>query len=147
MSINFSLNGRSALVTGATHGLGMAMAMGLGKAGATVVINGHSSDEKIANAVKAYEAEGIKAHGYKFDVTDEAAVAEAISLIEAEVGPVDILVNNAGIIKRVPMLDMPVEDWEQVIKTDLTSVFIMSKAVVPGMMERGWGRVVSSVDA
>ncbi len=139
----FDLSGKVALVTGATHGLGMAMAKGLGRAGAILVISGHSSDEKIAHAVEAYRAEDIEAYGYRFNVTDEAAVEAAVTRIEAEVGPIDILVNNAGIIKRIPLLEMDVSEWEEVINTDLTGVFIMSKAVVPGMIQRGGGKVIN----
>jgi len=139
----FDLTGKVALVTGATHGLGMAMAMGLGEAGATLVVNGHSSDEKIANAVEQYRARGITAYGYRFNVTDEAAVDAAVARIEQEVGPIDILVNNAGIIKRVPLLDMPVADFEEVIRTDLTGVFVMSRPVVKSMIARGGGKVIN----
>jgi gluconate 5-dehydrogenase len=137
----FDLKGKVALITGGTHGLGMAMAMGLGQAGATLVINGHSSQEKIDKALETYRAEGITAHGYLFDVTQEAAVMESVAQIESEVGPIDILVNNAGIIKRIPLVEMSVEEWDQVIRTDLTGVFIMSKHVVKGMMERGAGKI------
>ncbi len=139
----FDLHGKVALVTGATHGLGMAMAMGLGEAGATLVINGHSSDEKIKAAVAEYEKAGIKAHGYRFNVTDEQEVADALKRIEAEVGPIDILVNNAGIIKRVPLLEMAVDEFEDVIRTDLTGVFIMTKPVVASMIKRGGGKVIN----
>ena len=139
----FDLHGKVALVTGATHGLGMAMAMGLGEAGATLVINGHSSDEKIKAAVAEYEKVGIKAYGYRFNVTDEQEVASAVTRIEAEVGPIDILVNNAGIIKRVPLLEMAVDEFEDVIRTDLTGVFIMTKPVVTSMIKRGGGKVIN----
>lgn len=139
----FDLTGKVALITGGTHGLGMAMAMGLGKAGATLVINGHSSQEKIDKALEAYRAEGITAHGYLFDVTQETAVKDSVAQIESEVGPIDILVNNAGIIKRIPLVEMSVEEWDQVIRTDLTGVFIMSKHVVKGMMERGSGKIIN----
>ena len=139
----FDLNGKVALVTGATHGLGMAMAMGLGEAGATLVVNGFSSDSKIAAAVDQYKARGIDAHGYRFNVTDEAEVESAVEKVEQEVGPIDILVNNAGIIKRVPLLDMPLEDFEEVIRTDLTGVFVMSKPVVKSMIKRGGGKVIN----
>lgn len=144
MSITlFDLSGKIALVTGSTHGLGMAMAMGLGEAGATLVVNGHSSDEKIANAVDLYKARGITTHGYRFDVTDEKSVSDAVAKIEEEVGPIDILVNNAGIIKRVPLLDMEVADFEEVIRTDLTGVFVMTKPVVKSMISRGGGKVIN----
>ncbi|WP_282778368.1 gluconate 5-dehydrogenase [Phaeodactylibacter xiamenensis] len=139
----FDLTGKVALITGGTHGLGMAMAMGLGQAGATLVINGHSSQEKIDKALEAYRAEGITAHGYLFDVTQETAVIDSVARIESEVGPIDILVNNAGIIKRIPLVEMSVEEWDQVIRTDLTGVFIMSKHVVKGMMERGSGKIIN----
>ncbi|RBP53006.1 gluconate 5-dehydrogenase [Arenicella xantha] len=139
----FDLSGKVALVTGSTHGLGMAMAMGLGEAGATLIVNGFSSDEKIAEAVATYQQNGITAHGYRFDVTNEDAVADAVAKIEQEVGPIDILVNNAGIIKRVPLLDMSVADFEQVIRTDLTGVFVMTKPVVASMIRRGGGKVIN----
>ena len=121
----------------------MAMATGLGKAGATLVINGHSSRDKLDAAVDAYESLGLRAHGYLFDVTDEQAVEAAVARIEDEVGPIDILVNNAGIIKRVPLLEMELADWEEVIRTDLTGVFVMSKPVVRRMIERGGGKVIN----
>lgn len=139
----FDLTGKRALVTGGTHGLGMAMANGLGSAGATLIINGHSSQEKIDEAVSAYRERGYRAHGYRFNVTDEAEVNEAVERIEKEVGPIDILVNNAGIIKRIPLLDMSLEDWEAVIHTDLTGVFVMTKPVVRRMIERGGGKVIN----
>lgn len=139
----FDLTGKVALVTGATHGLGMAMATGLGKAGATLVINGHSSQDKLDAAIATYESNGLRAHGYLFDVTDEQAVDAAADRIESEVGPVDILVNNAGIIKRVPLLEMDLAEWEEVIRTDLTGVFVMSRPVVRRMIERGGGKVIN----
>lgn len=139
----FDLTGKVALVTGATHGLGMAMANGLGAAGARLVINGNSSQEKIDEAVSAYAEAGYEAFGYRFDVTDESAVASAIEQIESDIGPIDILINNAGIIRRVPLLDMPVDEWELVVKTDLTSAFIVSKAVVGRMVKRGGGKVIN----
>jgi gluconate 5-dehydrogenase len=143
MQQSFDLTGKVALITGGTHGLGMAMAMGLGQAGAILVINGHSSQEKIDKALEVYRAEGITAYGYLFDVTQEASVIENVKRIESEVGPIDILFNNAGIIKRIPLVDMSVEEWDQVIRTDLTGVFIMSKHVVKGMIARGAGKIIN----
>ncbi|TXS96082.1 gluconate 5-dehydrogenase [Parahaliea maris] len=143
MSTLFNLSGKRALVTGATHGLGLAMARGLGEAGATVVINGHSSQEKIDSAVTELRAAGIDSHGYRFDVTDENEAETAVAKIAAEVGAIDILVNNAGIIKRVPMLDMDLAEWEQVIRTDLTGVFVMSRPVVRRMIDNGGGKVIN----
>ena len=139
----FNLTGKVALVTGATHGLGMAMAHGLGAAGARVVINGNSSQEKIDKAVAAFQDAGIDASGHRFDVTDENEVQAAVEAIESDIGPIDILVNNAGIIRRVPLLEMPLDEWELVVKTDLTSAFIVSKAVVPHMIKRGGGKVIN----
>lgn len=139
----FDLHGKTALITGATHGLGMAMAMGLGKAGATLIINGNSSQEKIDRALAVYKKEGLTAHGYKFDVTNEDEVKTNIQKIESEVAPIDILVNNAGIIKRVPLEDMPVEDFKQVLNVDLVSPFIMSKHVVKGMIKRKGGKIIN----
>ena len=139
----FDLTGMVALITGATHGLGMAMAKGIGQAGAMVIINGNSSQEKIDNAVASFKAEGIQAFGYRFDVTSEEEVQNAIKRIENEVSPIDILVNNAGIIKRTPMVDMEVADFEQVIKVDLVSPFIVSKAVVKGMIQRKYGKIIN----
>ena len=139
----FDLTGKVALITGATHGLGMAMAKGIGKAGAMVIINGNSSQEKIDNAVATFKAEGIQAFGYRFDVTDEEEVQNAIERIENEVSPINILVNNAGIIKRTPMVDMEVADFEQVVKVDLVSPFIVSKAVVKGMIQRKSGKIIN----
>jgi gluconate 5-dehydrogenase len=144
MSINlFDLTGKIALVTGGVHGLGMAMAKGLGHAGAKIVINDRSSRETVDNAVAEYKSVGIEAYGYVFDVTDEAAVIENINKIETEVGPIDILINNAGIIKRIPMIEMEVEDFEAVIKVDLVSPFIMSKTVAKGMIERRQGKIIN----
>ena len=134
----FSLEGKTALITGGTHGLGMAIAKGLGNAGATIVVN-DISKEKIEGAVKEYKDCGLKAFGYVFDVTDEKQVIEYIAKIEKEVGPVDILVNNAGIIKRIPMVDMEVAEFRQVIDIDLVAPFIMAKHVVKSMIKRKSG--------
>lgn len=144
MSISlFDIKGKNALVTGSTHGLGMAMARGLGLAGATIIVNGNSSQEKIDKAVAEYKSEGINAVGYKFNVADEAQVIQAISKIEQEVGQIDILINNAGIIKRTPLIEMEVEDFKQVIDIDLVSPFIVSKHVVKGMIDRKQGKVIN----
>ena len=138
----FDLTGKVALVTGAVHGLGMAMAKGLGNAGATIVVNNHTKDS-LESAVAEYKSCGLKAYGYVFDVTDDKAVEATIAKIEAEVGPIDILVNNAGIIKRTPIVDMETADFEQVIKVDLVGPFIVSKYVAKGMIERGGGKIIN----
>ncbi|MCQ0111842.1 gluconate 5-dehydrogenase [Zhouia amylolytica] len=139
----FSLTGKTALITGGTHGLGMAIATGIGKAGATLIINGNSSQEKIDKAVAFYNEQGIKAYGYKFDVSSEKEVVAALNQIESDIAPIDILVNNAGIIKRTPMVDMEVADFEQVLKIDLVAPFIMAKHVVKGMITRGEGKIIN----
>ncbi len=139
----FNLKGKTALITGGTHGLGMAMAKGLGDAGATLVINGNSSQEKLDKAVAQYKSWGLNAFGYKFNVTDEQEVVKAIATIEREVGVIDILVNNAGIIKRIPLEEMEVVDFEQVLKVDLVSPFIMAKHVIKGMMARKDGKIIN----
>ena len=138
----FSLEGEVALVTGGTHGLGMAVATALAEAGATLVINGHSAD-RLEKALEIYRDKGIEAKGYLFDVTDERQVAESVARIENEVGPVGILVNNAGIIKRIPALEMTLPEWNDVIATDLTAPFLLSRAVAAGMFRRGRGKIVN----
>ncbi|MCM4154841.1 gluconate 5-dehydrogenase [Gramella sp. AN32] len=144
MSLNlFDLKGKTVLVTGSTHGLGMAMAKGLGNAGATIIVNGNSSQEKIDKAVETYKAEGISAIGYKFNVAEEKEVIAAIEKIEKEVAPIDVLFNNAGIIKRIPLEKMEVSDFKQVIDIDLVSPFIVSKHVVKGMIKRKQGKIVN----
>ncbi len=143
MSIQlFDLTGKRAIVTGATHGLGMAIAKGLGKAGAELIVN-DIFPEKLENARKEYEKENLKTHTYNFDVTDENQVKKYVKKIEDEVGPIDILVNNAGIIKRIPILDMKVEEYSKVLDVNLVGPFIMAKAIVPGMIERGHGKIIN----
>ena len=138
----FSLKGKVALVTGSAHGIGYSMAKALYNAGATVVVNS-SSQASLLKGLKEYENEGIKVYGYVFDVTDENQVNSAISLIEKEVGVIDILVNNAGIIKRIPMCEMPVEDFKKVVDVDLVAPFIMAKAVIPSMIKKGGGKIIN----
>ncbi|CAA9194268.1 gluconate 5-dehydrogenase [Flavobacterium collinsii] len=139
----FDIKGKVALITGSTHGLGMAMAKGLGEAGATIVINGNSSQQKIDAAVAELQKDGIHAVGYKFNVTEEMEVIAAVRQIENEVGPIDILINNAGIIKRIPLIEMEVADFKEVIDIDLVSPFIVSKHVVRGMIERKRGKIIN----
>jgi gluconate 5-dehydrogenase len=134
----FDLTGKVALVTGATHGLGMAMATALGNAGAKIVVNDIIA-ERLEVAKKEYAANGIHISTYVCDVTNETQVKEMLVLIEKEVGAVDILVNNAGIIKRIPMVDMEVSDFEQILKVDLVAPFIVSKYVAKRMIERKSG--------
>jgi gluconate 5-dehydrogenase len=138
----FNLTGKRALITGATHGLGMSMAIGLAKAGAEIIIN-DIIKERVDQALVEYAENGVKAHGYVFDVTDEPAVKANIALIESEVGPIDILVNSAGIIRRTPVLEMELADWELVLKIDLTGPFIMSKHVGKYMVQRNSGKIIN----
>ncbi|WP_210465731.1 gluconate 5-dehydrogenase [Rufibacter roseolus] len=138
----FDLSGKVALVTGATHGLGMAMATALGKAGATLVVNGNSP-EKMERALEQYRQQGLDVKGYLFDVTDEAAAKENIARMEQDVGPISILVNNAGMIQRTPALEMEVADFRKVLDVDLTGPFIMSKTVGKYMVERRAGKIIN----
>jgi len=138
----FDLSGKTAWITGGTHGLGMAIASGLARAGAEIVIN-DVSEEKLASALNAFSRQEISARAYLLDVTDEKAVDKTLPLIEKEAGPVEILVNNAGIIKRIPILEMKADEFRQVLDVDLTGPFIMSKAVARGMVERGQGKIIN----
>ena len=138
----FRLDGKVALVTGASYGIGMAMAKALAGAGATIVFNDRNP-ERVTTAIEEYKRDGIDARGYIFDVTDEKAVKEYIKKITSEVGVIDILVNNAGIIKRVPALEMDVAEFREVIDIDLTGPFIMAKAVAPGMIKKGGGKIIN----
>ena len=138
----FSLEGKVALVTGAAYGIGFAMAEALYKAGAKIAFNcrsQHHMDQALAD----YKAKGIEAHGYICDVTDEEQVNAMVADIDKELGVIDILVNNAGIIKRIPMTEMSVEDFRKVVDIDLNAPFIVSKAVIPGMKEKGHGKIIN----
>ena len=131
-----------ALVTGGAYGIGFAIAEGLAGAGAKIAFNCRSQ-KNLDQALKDYKEKGIEARGYICDVTDEAAVTQLVKSVEEDLGPIDILVNNAGIIKRIPMTEMSLEDFRQVIDIDLTAAFITSKAVLPGMMERRHGKIIN----
>ena len=138
----FRLDGKVALVTGASYGIGYAIASGLASAGAKIVFNDINQD-LVDKGMEAYAKDGIDAKGYVCDVTDEKAVADLIATIEKEVGVVDILVNNAGIIKRIPMCEMSADDFRKVIDVDLNAPFIMSKAVIPSMIKKGHGKIIN----
>ena len=139
---NFSLEGKVALVTGASYGIGFAIATALSAAGATIVFN-DIKQELVDKGLAAYEEKGIKAYGYVCDVTNEEQVTAMIAKIKEDVGIVDILVNNAGIIKRIPMIEMSAEDFRKVIDVDLNAPFIVSKACIPGMIEKGHGKIIN----
>lgn len=138
----FSLEGKIALVTGGTYGIGMSMAMALGNAGAKIIFNARRADA-VEKAEAEYRAAGIDAYGYACDVTKEDQVKAMVANVSAKLGDIDILVNNAGIIKRIPALDMSVEEFSEVIDIDLIGPFIVSKAVVPGMIKKGAGKIIN----
>ncbi len=138
----FSLSGKVALVTGASYGIGFAIATALAGAGARIAFN-DISQANLDKGLAAYKEAGIEAHGYLCDVTDEPAVQALVARIGEDVGPIDILVNNAGIIKRIPMEEMAAGDFRQVIDVDLTAPFIVAKAVIPVMKKRGGGKIIN----
>ena len=138
----FSLEGKVALVTGASYGIGFALATAFARAGAKIAFN-DIKQELVDQGLAAYKEEGIDAKGYVCDVTNEEQVNELVAKIEKELGSVDILVNNAGIIKRIPMVDMSAAEFRQVIDVDLNAPFIVSKAVIPGMIKKGAGKIIN----
>ena len=140
--VNFSLEGKIALVTGASYGIGFGIASAYAEAGATICFN-DITQEKVDLGLAAYKEAGIEAHGYVCDVTDEAQVKAMVAKINEEVGIIDILVNNAGIIMRKPMLEMEADEFRKVIDVDLNAPFIVSKAVIPGMKEKGHGKIIN----
>ncbi|MBQ7839856.1 MAG: gluconate 5-dehydrogenase [Lachnospiraceae bacterium] len=139
---NFSLEGKIALITGASYGIGMAIAKAYAAAGATICFN-DINQELVDKGLASYKEAGIDAHGYVCNVCDEEAVNNLIAAIEKEVGVIDILVNNAGIIKRIPMCEMTAEQFRQVIDVDLNAPFIMAKAVIPSMIKKGHGKIIN----
>lgn len=139
---SFSLEGKVALVTGAAYGIGFAMAEAYAKAGAKIAFNCRGQ-EHLETALANYKAKDIDAKGYICDVTDEEQVANMVADIEKELGTIDILVNNAGIIKRIPMTEMSAAEFRQVIDIDLNAPFIVSKAVIPGMIKKGHGKIIN----
>ena len=138
----FDLTGKVALVTGASYGIGFAIAKAYAKAGAIIVFN-DIKQELVDKGLAAYKEEGIESHGYVCDVTDEAAVNAMVDTIEKEVGVIDILVNNAGIIKRIPMCEMAAGEFRQVVDVDLIAPFIVAKAVIPSMIKKGHGKIIN----
>ena len=140
--VNFSLEGKVALVTGASYGIGFALASAYAQAGAKIIFN-DIKQELVDKGLAAYKAEGIEAKGYVCDVTNEEQVNAMVAQIEQEVGVIDILVNNAGIIKRIPMHEMSAADFRQVIDVDLNAPFIVSKAVIPSMIKKGHGKIIN----
>jgi gluconate 5-dehydrogenase len=142
MNALFDLTGKIALITGSSQGIGFGIARGLGQARATLILNGRD-EEKLKRAISTLSQEGLKAFGYSFDVSDSKQVDQKISTIEREVGAIDILVNNAGIQRRGPLETFEESVWREVIETNLTAVFLMSKRVVKGMIDRRSGKIIN----
>lgn len=139
---SFSLSGKLAWVTGASYGIGFAIAKAFSEAGAQIVFN-DINQELVDKGLASYEKEGIPAKGFVCDVTDESAVVEFVEMVEKKIGGIDILVNNAGIIRRIPMTEMPADEFRKVIDVDLNAPFICSKAVLPAMIQRGHGKIIN----
>ena len=138
----FSLNGKIAWITGGSYGIGFAIATAYASAGATIVFN-DINQELVDKGLRSYQEAGIEARGYVCDVTNEEAVKETVKKINEEVGVIDILVNNAGIIRRIPMIEMEASEFRKVIDVDLNAPFIVSKAVLPGMIAKGHGKIIN----
>lgn len=138
----FQLDGRRALITGSTQGIGLALAYGLARAGATVVLNGRDP-QRVAAAAEKMRADGFAAECAAFDVTQQAAVIEAIDRVERECGAIDILINNAGIQRRAPLEDFPSENWDTILTNNVSSVFYVSQAVARHMIPRRRGKIIN----
>ena len=139
----FRLDGRLALVTGSSAGIGLALARGLGQAGATLVLNGRDAP-RLAAAQQQLQAEGLTVHARAFDVCDAAAVEAAVAGIESDIGAIDILINNAGMTRRAPFQDMPASDWQTILHTNVDSVFVVGQIVARRMVARGRGRIINT---
>jgi gluconate 5-dehydrogenase len=138
----FDLSGRTALITGSSRGIGLTIARGLGQAGARVVLNGRDPN-RLEATMQALATEGLTTYAAPFDVTDEAAVTAAVARIEAEVGPIDILVNNAGMQLRRPLQEFSAAEWSLLMETNVTSAFLVGRAVGTRMLTRGAGKIIN----
>jgi len=138
----FDLEGRTALVTGSTRGLGLAAALALGQAGADIVVNGRS-DETIAAAVAELTRKGVRAAGCRFDVTDQDETERAVGSLVAQGRTIDVLVNNAGIQIRKPFLEFSTADWRTILDTHLMGAVAASRAVLPQMVQRQAGKIIN----
>ncbi|MEU0107520.1 SDR family oxidoreductase [Streptomyces sp. NPDC006251] len=136
----FDISGRTALVTGSSRGIGLALARGLAEAGCTVVLNGRDQD-RLAEAAR--ELPGDRVHTAAFDVTDGSSVASGLAEVEERVGPLDILVNNAGMQLRAPLLEFTDADWHRILDTNLTSAFLVGREAARRMTERGHGKIIN----
>ncbi|MBS1303234.1 SDR family oxidoreductase [Loktanella sp. SALINAS62] len=142
----FDLGGRTALVTGSSQGIGLALARGLAGAGATVILNGRDA-ARLAGAVRNLRAEGASVQELVFDATDHEAVRHAIDGYEADTGAIDILVNNAGIQHRAPLEDFPADAFERLLQANIASVFHVSQACARHMIGRGAGKIINIASA
>ncbi len=134
---------RTALVTGASRGIGKSIALALAEAGANVAVNYRERAEQAEETVRAVEALGANAAAFQADVSDAGAVAGLVARVEAALGPIDILVNNAGVALRRSLDELTEEDFDRTIATNLKSAFLCTQAVFPGMRARGWGRIIN----
>lgn len=139
----FSLKGKVAWITGASYGLGLAYAVAYHEAGAKIVFN-DIKQELVDRGLEEYKKRGIEVYGAVCDVTNEEQVQKFVADVKEKVGSIDILVNNAGIIKRIPMTEMTVNEWNQVINVDLTGPFICAKAVLPDMIAKQSGKIINA---
>jgi gluconate 5-dehydrogenase len=142
----FDLSGRRALVTGSSQGIGLAIAAGLADHGAAIVLNGRDK-AKLDTAADRLRSSGHVASVAPFDVTDASAVRKGVADIERDIGPIDILVNNAGMQFRTPLEDFPVDRWEQLLRTNVSSVFYVAQAVARYMIERRQGKIINIASA
>jgi gluconate 5-dehydrogenase len=140
---SFRLDGRLALVTGSSTGIGFALARGLAQAGAAVVLNGRDGS-RLDAAAATLKGEGLTVHARRFDVTDADAVETAVAAIEAELGAIEILVNNAGLTRRGAFHEQPAADWQLILQTNVQSVFVVGQAVARRMVARGRGRIINT---
>jgi gluconate 5-dehydrogenase len=138
----FDLSGRTALVTGSSRGIGRALAAGLAARGCTVVLNGRDA-ARLEQTRTELATTGALVHAAAFDVTDSGSVTEAVAAITEAHGPLDILVNNTGVQHRAPVTDFGDEDWDRLVRTNLSSVFFVTRSVARGMIARGAGKIIN----
>jgi gluconate 5-dehydrogenase len=138
----FSLKGRRALITGSSRGIGFALAQALGEAGANIILNSRNQAE-LQHAVSRLQEKGIDVNGVAFDVTQTEAVSAGLAELSRTCGDIDILVNNAGIQRRAPLEQFNDDDWHELMRTNLDSVYYMSKAIAPQMIARGYGKIIN----
>ena len=138
----FDLHNRRALITGSTHGIGLAMAEAIGNAGAEIIISS-TNQSRLTQTVQELQHQGLKVSGFHFDVTNEHEVEQTVNKIEQNFGPIDILINNAGLIQRIPLIEMGVSDFRRILDVNLTGTFILSKYVAKYMIGRNQGKIIN----